>query len=142
MMCPLPTDYGLSGDFYLSGFESSPSRLPVDQHELAGLIAPRPLLLVENDLDFLAPVASFRGMRAARTVWDALGASENMGLSLRGGHSHCQLPETEKVLLEAYLEKFLVGTDVDMETGGVLSTKGWETQSLVNFANWEVPTLV
>ena len=38
-----------------------------------------------------------------------------MGWSFQDGHMHCQLPESQWPELEAFVDKFLLGKDVDTD---------------------------
>lgn len=113
--------------------------LPVDQHFLASLIAPRGLLVLSADIDWLKPVAGLGCMGAARTVWDALGEKGNIGWSLQGGHAHCQFPvDKQGTELEAFFEKFL------RDRKGTLDV--WRSSpevrtNLGNWVTWNTPDL-
>lgn len=64
--------------------------LPFDQHFLKVLIAPRALLTTEALDDHWAnPQGSWQSHRAARCVFDLLGAAQQMAIGFRpGGHDH------------------------------------------------------
>lgn len=86
------------------------SRLPMDHHELAALIAPRALLVLGNpDYEWLAEESSYVSCQAARKVWEAFGIEDRMGFSVQADHMHCMLPESQYADLEAFLDKFLLG---------------------------------
>lgn len=86
------------------------SRLPVDHHELAALIAPRALLVLGNtDYEWLAEESDYVSCQAARTVWKAFSIEDRMGFSFQGGHMHCMLPESQYPEVEAFIDKFLLG---------------------------------
>lgn len=86
------------------------SRLPVDHHELAALIAPRALLVLGNtDYEWLAEESDYVSCQAARTVWEAFGIEDRMGFSFQGGHMHCMLPQSQYPEVEAFIDKFLLG---------------------------------
>ncbi len=56
-------------------FNAEPARLPFDQHCLAALVAPRPLLFANAELDTWAnPAGQFEVLRAAQPVYELLGA--------------------------------------------------------------------
>ncbi|CZR51569.1 related to extracelular cellulose binding protein (Cip2) [Phialocephala subalpina] len=113
--------------------------LPFDRHMLAGLIAPRALLAIENTAyEWLSPQSSFGCMTAARKVWVALGASDRMGFSQDGNHSHCVFPADQQPELSAFIEKFLLdqeGVDTD-----VFKTTN-ETFDEARWIDWDVPKL-
>ncbi|KAF1995921.1 carbohydrate esterase family 15 protein, partial [Amniculicola lignicola CBS 123094] len=83
--------------------------LPFDHHELMALIAPRGLLVIENDIDWNMPVPSTVCSKAGRMVYDALGIKEAFGFSLVGGHSHCSFPAAQKEEVDAFMDKYLLG---------------------------------
>ncbi|KAM3068924.1 carbohydrate-binding module 1 [Clarireedia jacksonii] len=104
-------------------FVSRIPTLPFDHHELAALVAPRPLLAIENtDYVWLGPLSSYGAMSAARYIYQALGASQQFGFSQVGGHSHCAFPSSQQADLDAYVNRYLKNqTGV---TTGVFRTTG------------------
>ncbi|KAF2756484.1 hypothetical protein EJ05DRAFT_466840 [Pseudovirgaria hyperparasitica] len=105
------------------------ARLPVDHHELAALVAPRGLYVMENDIEWLGPVATTGCGIVGRRVYAAVGAADAMGFSLVGGHAHCQFPEAQRGELMAFMSKYLLE--------GNASTAGVERSSaVVNVADW------
>ena len=66
------------------------AELPFDQHFLAALIAPRPLLFAVAHGDLWSnPVGACETYRAVLPVYRLLGAEENFGIVFReGGHGH------------------------------------------------------
>jgi hypothetical protein len=61
-------------DADLAGFAEAPERLPVDQHELIALCAPRPVLLANGAADLWAdPEGQFDMLRGADPVYRLLG---------------------------------------------------------------------
>lgn len=112
--------------------------LPFDHHMLAGLIAPRALLAIENTAyEWLSPQSSFGCMTAARKIWDALGVSDSMGFTQDGNHSHCEFPSEQQGDLTAFLEKFLLdgvsNTDVFKTVNETFDEGKW--------IDWSVPKL-
>lgn len=90
--------------------EKNVSRLPMDHHELAALIAPRALLVLGNpDYEWLAEESSYVSCQAARKVWEAFGIEDRMGFSIVADHMHCMLPESQYPEVEAFVDKFLLG---------------------------------
>ncbi len=85
-------------------------RLPYDQHELCAMICPRALLLLGNpDFQWLADSAMLVSARAASEVWKRFGIPDRMGCSIVGGHGHCQLPDSQRPVVEAFIDRFLLG---------------------------------
>ncbi|KAK3988679.1 4-O-methyl-glucuronoyl methylesterase [Cladorrhinum sp. PSN332] len=98
-----------------------------DHHFLAGLVAPRGLFVVENNIDWLSPVATTACMRAGRVIYDGLGVKRNMAFSMVGGHNHCQFSNKSEADLNSFYERFLLGTreeanDVDVSAARL---SGW-----------------
>ncbi|MBQ8520397.1 MAG: hypothetical protein IJ456_03255 [Bacteroides sp.] len=90
--------------------EKNVSRLPMDHHELAALIAPRALLVLGNpDYEWLAEESNYVSCQAARKVWETFGIEDRMGFSIVAGHMHCMLPESQYPEVEAFVDKFLLG---------------------------------
>jgi len=90
-------DKMLSGDTglalyspYLQQFKGKENRLPIDQHMLAALVAPRPILTICGIKDaYDRNVLVQAGHRGAQPVFDWLGVSENNGFRCHPeGHSY------------------------------------------------------
>ncbi|KAK4182740.1 4-O-methyl-glucuronoyl methylesterase [Podospora australis] len=61
----------------------------------AGMIAPRGLLVIENDIEQInSPVAAAGCMAAAKKIYQGVGVGKNMGYTSVGGHGHCQFSPT------------------------------------------------
>ncbi|HNY32622.1 MAG TPA: carboxypeptidase-like regulatory domain-containing protein [Fibrobacteria bacterium] len=95
-------------DFY-SNFGSSINKLPVDHHEMIGMIAPRGLLILDNSIAWLGPQAGWGTANVAKEIFTALGASESITYSSVGGHTHCTQPSTQDHWVKSYVQKFLLG---------------------------------
>ena len=90
--------------------EKNVSRLPMDHHELAALIAARALLVLGNpDYEWLAEESNYVSCQAARKVWETFGIEDRMGFSIVADHMHCMLPESQYPEVEAFVDKFLLG---------------------------------
>lgn len=121
------------------------ARLPVDNHEIIGLIAPRGLLILGNtgtqgqyykNLDFRTEYAT---AVAGKEIYVALGAEENISYDSRAVPSHCVYSTEFDVGLQANVDKFLLGGT--SETGAF--DTDWEgvRASPEQFIDWETPTL-
>ena len=89
-------------------------RLPYDQHELCAMICPRALLLLGNpDYEWLADESMLVSAKAACKVWERFDIADRMGWSIEGGHGHCQLPESQWPEVQAYIDRFLLGRQVE-----------------------------
>jgi hypothetical protein len=120
-------------------FSSSATKLPFDHHSLAGLVAPRALLIIDNNILWLGPQSSWTGANAAHMIWQGLGVPAMMGYSLTNTHNHCAFPASQQPEVNAYVQKFLVG-------GGTANTSIMRNDPGVAFnqamwVNWTVPTL-
>ncbi|MBV9946635.1 MAG: hypothetical protein JOZ69_07295 [Myxococcales bacterium] len=120
-------------------FNNNTTKLPFDHHMLEAMVAPRALLVIENNIDWLGPQSTFTDTVAGNTVWQALGITDRMGLSQTTAHNHCQFPASEQPDVDAFVDKFLVG-------GGTANTAFLKTQ--LNFTydkatwqDWSVPAL-
>lgn len=90
------------------------AKLPFDHHELCAMVAPRALLVLGNpDYEWLADESGYVSCQAARKVWEHFGIADRMGFSFIKDHGHCQLPEVQYPEVEAFIDKFLLGKDVD-----------------------------
>ncbi|KAI0018578.1 carbohydrate esterase family 15 protein [Xylariomycetidae sp. FL0641] len=121
----------------LDGYATKTSTMPEDHHMLAALVAPRGLLVIENDIDWLGPVSTTGCMKAGRLIYKAVGAPNNMGFSLVGGHSHCMFPSAQQADLTTYMNYFLLAGDT--APGAV--EKSSATVDVADWAPWELPTL-
>ncbi len=115
--------------FRFSG--SKVSKLPMDHHELMALVAPRALLVLGNpDYGWLAEESGYVSCRAAHEVWKQFGIGDRFGFSIVAGHGHCQLPNSQRPEVEAFVEKFLLG-DMNVNTNVMKSPYGH-----VDYARW------
>src|SRR5215510_5109808 len=90
-------------------FGSTASKLPFDHHSIIGLVAPRAILIIENDILWLGPQSSWSCANAARMIWQAHGVPDMMGYSLTTGHNHCAFPSSQQTEVNAYVQRFLIG---------------------------------
>lgn len=116
--------------------------LPFDHHLLAALIAPRPLLSLENtDYVWLSPLSSWGCMNAAHTVWQALGVADFHGFIQAGGHAHCAFPSSQTSQLDAFFTRFLQGGNAATNfftTNNVFNGVSWNPSTWIT---WTTPTL-
>ena len=78
------------------------------------MICPRALLLLGNpDYEWLADESMLVSAKAACKVWERFGIADRMGWSIEGGHGHCQLPESQWPEVQAYIDRFLLGRQVE-----------------------------
>jgi hypothetical protein len=87
------------------------AKLPEDHHELMAMIAPRALLVTGNtDFEWLANPAAYVSARATHEVYKTLGIGDRFGFYIDGGHNHCAVPDAQVPAMQAFVDKFLVGT--------------------------------
>lgn len=118
--------------------KSNVNGLGIDHHELAGLVAPRGLLVIENNIDWLGPVSTTGCMRVGALIYKALGVPDNFGFSETPGHNHCSFPSSQQPELTAFINKFLLGkTD---STAGVDKSDQTSVKA-ADYISWTAPTL-
>lgn len=136
---------GSEGKWMISSFKSYDGRentLPFDQHMLVSMVAPRPLLIIDNaGQEWLGEVPSNYCGQASLETYKALGVTENYTYSQEGGHAHCSLPNGQFDEVKDFINKFLLGKDA--KTGKIDYSKNTQT---INFKksewiDWETPTL-
>ena len=110
---------------------------PVDHEARVALVAPRGLYIPENDIDWLGPVAITGCMQAGQLIYKALGVPEHMGLSLVGGHNHCQFPSSQNAEINQFWDYFINGGT----TKPSLISKSSATVNVADWAPWDVPTI-
>jgi len=118
-------------------FGNQVDRLPVDQHMVAALCAPRALLITGNTaFEWLGSEACFTTAVAAHKVWEALGVPDRMGFIQTSHGDHCRFKEIEE--LRAFCTKFLLDGDADTN---VLKTVGDFDLYPRDWIDWDVPSL-
>ncbi|KAI1324642.1 carbohydrate esterase family 15 protein [Xylariaceae sp. FL0255] len=110
--------------------------VPEDHHFLAGMIAPRGLFVIENNIDWLGPVSTTGCMDAGRLIYKGVGVPDNMGFSLVGNHAHCAFPAVSQADLTMYINAFLLGG----ATPGSVDVSNY-TAPMATWAPWTVPML-
>ncbi|EOO02382.1 putative carbohydrate esterase family 15 protein [Phaeoacremonium minimum UCRPA7] len=120
-----------------NSYNTKTNTLPADHHELAAMVVPRGLFVIENDIDWLGPVATTGCMKAGRLIYKGYGVPTNMGFSLVGGHSHCQFPSSQQADLTSYINYFLLKSG--SAPGEV--EKSSATVDMSSWVDWTVPTL-
>jgi endo-1,4-beta-D-glucanase Y len=84
-------------------------QLPYDQHELCAMVCPRALLLLGNpDYEWLADPSMAVSAQAAQKVWERFGIGDRFGCDIIAGHGHCQLPQVQWPVVQAYIDRFLL----------------------------------
>lgn len=110
------TNYSWFRDSMMQFSGLNVSRLPHDHHELMAMIAPRALLVTGNtDYFWLANPSCYVAARAAHEVWKTFGIGDRFGFYIDGKHGHCNIPITQRPAVEAFVDKFLLGKDVNTD---------------------------
>ena len=80
---------------------------------IGGLVYPRRLFVIQNDIDWLSPVATTACHENGLMIYGAMGAPENFGFLLVGGHSHGAFPssQTTELDLDTHITHILVNGD-------------------------------
>jgi hypothetical protein len=126
-------------DFGQNFGNANVGRLPFDQHTVMGMVAPRALLVIDNQIDWLGIDSTFTAGSIAHSIWQAFGAADSMGYWQTTGHTHCAFPASQRGALEAYVKKFLVGGGTD--DTNLLRGDGNVTADLGRWQQWAPPTL-
>ena len=136
---------GSEGNWMIKSFKNYDGKentLPFDQHMLVSMVAPRPLLIIDNaGQEWLGEVPSNYCGQASLETYKALGVTENYTYSQEGGHAHCSLPNGQFDEVKDFMNKFLLGKDA--KTGKIDYSKNTQT---INFSksewiDWETPAL-
>ncbi|KAG9387936.1 hypothetical protein A1F94_000828 [Pyrenophora tritici-repentis] len=119
-----------------NSFSTKSNTLATDHHQLAGMVAPRGLIVIENEIDWLGPVATTACMKAARLIYKSLGAADNMGFTGSGNHNHCSFPANQQADLTAFINKFLLNQSANTNI-----EKGPSGADAATYIDWTAPTL-
>ncbi|KAH8597862.1 Glucuronoyl esterase catalytic domain from Hypocrea Jecorina [Bisporella sp. PMI_857] len=113
------------------------TQTPHDHHFLAGMIAPRGLFIIDNNIDWLGPQASWVCAKAGHKIYEALGVPDNLGYSQIGSHAHCAFPSNQQAALTAFINKFLL----KQTTANTAVMQADTTYDEARWVDWTVPTL-
>lgn len=107
------TDYNWFMESMRDNFKGdSVYRLPYDHHELCAMVFPRALLLLGNpDYKWLADSAMLVSAEAAHKVWERFGVGDRMAWNIVGGHPHCRLHDSQRPIVESFIDRFLMGDE-------------------------------
>lgn len=85
-------------------------KMPVDQHELMAMVAPRALLTTGNtEFYWLSNGSNYVASRATQKIYDTLGIGNRFGFYLDGNHGHCATLPAESAPIQAFVDKFMLG---------------------------------
>lgn len=100
--------YWTRADF-LGNFGNAINKLPVDHHQMVGMIAPNALLILDNSIAWLGPQVGYGTAQAAKEIYTALGAADAITYSSVGAHAHCSQPTSQDHWIKSYMQKYLLG---------------------------------
>jgi hypothetical protein len=127
------------GDAF-SAFTGSPTKAPIDTHELIAMVAPRGLFIMDNpSIANLGPKSAHAAALAGAEVYKALGVAANITYwsDVQNG-SHCSMRPEWSAPLRSNLKKFLNNTGNDP---GVIKAASKASSDLSQWKDWETPTL-
>lgn len=125
--------------FHTSFGDATVERIPYDHHQLAGLIAPRALLNIEQDgIAWLGPAATHINNAAAREIFAALDAEDAHTYALNTGHTHCELPQAQHHWVTSYVAKYLLGQEG--EPAAIETPPGYDFDR-PRWIDWSTPEL-
>ncbi|MDB1090020.1 cellulose binding domain-containing protein [Streptomyces sp. ACA25] len=139
---PLSSAYGEQpwlGDAFGS-FTSNPAALPVDTHEIVGMVAPRGLFLMENPhVDWLGARSGSVAALGGAEVYKALGAGDNISYwsDIQDG-THCAARSEWRTPLQQHIRKYLLETGDDP---GVFRISSSKSGNLAQWRDWRTPAL-
>jgi hypothetical protein len=121
-------------------FTGSPTKLPVDTHEMVAMIAPKGLLVLDNPhIANLGPRSAHVAALGGAEVFKALGVGENISYhSAVSSGSHCQARPEHVQPLKDNVHKFLLD---DGDAPGVITAASNATGDLASWREWTTPTL-
>ncbi|MET8048948.1 fibronectin type III domain-containing protein [Streptosporangium sp. NPDC005286] len=127
------------GDAFGS-FTSSPTRLPVDTHEMVAMVAPRGLFIMDNPhIANLGPKSASVAALGGAEVYKALGAGDNITYwsDIQDGN-HCANRAEWRTPLQQNIQKFLLKTG---NAAGAIRISSRASGNLSEWRDWQTPTL-
>jgi hypothetical protein len=91
-------------------FGTAVNKLPIDQHEVVAIAAPRPVLIEEGTQDsWNCPVCCYHTAKYAQMVFQALGYGDYLGFG-HVNHGHCAEGSnaTQKQYFQTFCDRFLL----------------------------------
>jgi hypothetical protein len=139
---PLSSAYGEQpwlGDAF-SAYTGNPNSLPVDTHEMVGMVAPRGLFIMENPhVDWLAARSGSNAALAGAEIYKALGAGSNITYwSDVSDGTHCASRSEWRTPLQQNIQKFLLKTG---SAAGTIRISSRKQGNLAEWRDWTTPTL-
>jgi hypothetical protein len=127
------------GDAF-TAFTGSPTKLPLDTHELVAMVAPRGLFIMDNPhIANLGPKSAHVAALAGAEVYKALGAGDSITYysDVQNG-SHCSQRPEWSAPLKSNIQRFLKKTG---NSPGVIKASVSATGKLSDWSDWTTPTL-
>lgn len=123
-----------------SPFLTDPTTNPIDTHEIAAMIAPRGLFIMDNPfIGELSPQYGYLAAVAAAEVYAALGARYNIGYNSNVSNGmHCAMRPEWSQPLKNSIEKFLTRTGNLAEA---IDPNAIQQASLSDWRDWTTPAL-
>ena len=121
-------------------FTGTPTRLPVDTHEMVGMIAPRGLFIMDNPhIANLGPRSGSVAALGGAEVYKALGAGDNITYwsDVQDG-THCANRPEWRTPLQQNIQKFLLKTG---NAAGAIRISSRAQGNLAEWRDWTTPTL-
>ncbi|MEV6447500.1 cellulose binding domain-containing protein [Amycolatopsis sp. NPDC051716] len=127
------------GDAF-GAYTGNPAGLPVDTHELVGMVAPRGLFIMENPhIDWLGARSGSVAALAGAEVYQALGAGGNISYwsDVQDG-THCAARPEWRTPLQQNIQKFLLKTG---SAAGTFRISAKKAGTLAQWRDWPTPVL-
>jgi len=121
-------------------FTGSPGRLPVDTHEVAAMVAPRGLFIMDNPhIANLGPRSASVAALGAAEVYKALGVQANLTYwsDVQDG-THCASRAEWRTPLQQHIQKYLLRTGT---AAGTIRISSRAAGNLAEWRTWTTPTL-
>ncbi|MFF4527136.1 glucuronyl esterase domain-containing protein [Streptomyces bluensis] len=121
-------------------YTGNPNALPVDTHEIVGMVAPRGLFVMENPhINWLAARSGSVAALGGAEVYKALGAGSNITYwSDVADGTHCAVRPEWKAPLQQNISKFLL----DSGSGsGAFRIASGKAGNLAQWRDWQTPHL-
>ena len=127
------------GDAF-NNYVSDVKRLPVDTHEIIGLVAPRGLYIMDNPhIANLGPKSAHAAALAGAEIYKALGATSSITYySNVSDGTHCAVRPEFKAPMQANIRRFLKN---ESATTGGINASSKATSRLSDWVDWTTPTL-
>jgi hypothetical protein len=116
-------------------------RLPIDMHEMMGLIAPRGLYIMDNpnhSISWADENSARVTANAGKLIFEALGVGDHMTYESTSG-SHCAWQSGYEASLKAMIDKFLFGID-SVKTGNIHTEASNPPNPKAHY-DWDAPKL-